>query len=84
MFVCSAIGIEVAFSERFKSSLALLIVLRISFERINMFKPLVAASACKVVAYGSVKAAAVYKDFVFAGFEIIEILALVIAPVEDT
>ena len=84
MFVCSAIGIEVTFSKRLKSGLALLIILRISFKRINMLKTLVTAPACKVVTCSSVKAAAVYKDFIFAGLEIIEILALVIAPVKDT
>ena len=49
-----------------------------------MLKALAAAPARKVKACGAVKAAAVYKDFVFTRCKIIEILALVIAPVKDT
>ena len=61
----------------------LLIVLRISFERIDMVITFVAAPACKIKACGTVKAAAVHKDFMFSCFEEIEILALVVAQVED-
>ena len=41
------------------------------------------APSCKVVAGGSVKASAVYEYFIFLGFEKVEILSLIIAPVED-
>ena len=83
IYVRSSIWEKLALTQGRQDFLALLIVLRIGFERIDVVETLVAAPACEVVAGGAVKAAAVYEDFVFSCFEIIEILALVIAPVED-
>ena len=49
-----------------------------------MFKALCSAPSCKVIAGCTVKASAVYEDLIVIRSEIIEILALVIAPVVDS
>ena len=82
--ICGSIRVKIAFAERRKDLPGSGIILRIGFEGINVVKTFGAAPACEVVAGSSVKTAAVHKDLVLARFEKIEVLALIIAPVEDS